>query len=95
MDFVDERDYGMERDIYEIEIGERIVHIPFEVIEERMRLMYIDSIEEAIEDAKDTMEAFASSLSNEEIKSANFEKRALKFLDCETNVYRRIRCEHK
>ncbi len=81
--------YEMERDIYEIEIGERIVHIPFEVIEERMRLMYIDSIEEAIEDAKDTMEAFASSLSNEEIKSANFEKRALKFLDCETSVYRR------
>ena len=89
MDFVDERDYEMERDIYEVEVGERIVHIPSEAIEERMKLMYIDSVEEAIEDAKDTMEAFASSLSSEEIKSANFEKRALKFLDCETSVYRR------
>ncbi len=79
----------MERDIYEIEISERIVHIPCEVIEERMKLMYTDSVEEAIEDAKDTMEAFASSLSNEEIKSANFEKRVLKFLDCDTSVYRR------
>ncbi len=89
MDMFDERDIEMEKDIYEVEVGERIVHIPSEVIEERMKLMYIDSIEEAVEDARDTMEAFASSLSKEEIKSVNFEKRALKFLDCETSVYRR------
>ena len=89
MDILDERDEEMERDIYEVEVGERIVHIPSEVIEERMKLMYIDSTEEAVEDARDTMEAFASSLSKEEIKSVNFEKDALKFLDCETDVYRR------
>ena len=89
MNILDERDEEMERDIYEVEVGERIVHIPSEVIEERMKLMYIDSTEEAVEDARDTMEAFASSLSKEEIKSENFEKRALKFLDCETDVYRR------
>ena len=88
MDFVDERDYEMERDIYEIEIGERIVHIPFEVIEERMRLMYIDSVEEAIEDAKIMAEAFASSLSNEEKCAPNFEKRVLKYLDCDVDIYR-------
>ena len=89
MDISDERELDMERDIYEVEVGERIVHIPPEVIEERMKLMYIDSTEEAVEDARDTMEAFASSLSKEEIKSVDFEKRALKFLDCETSVYRR------
>ncbi len=89
MDMPDERELDMEKDIYEVEVGERIVHIPSEVIEERMKLMYIDSTEEAVEDARDTMEAFASSLSKEEIKSVNFEKDALKFLDCETDVYRR------
>ena len=89
MDMPDERELDMEKDIYEVEVGERIVHIPSEVIEERMKLMYIDSAEEAVEDARDTMEAFASDLSDEEIRSENFEEDALKFLDCETDVYRR------
>ena len=89
MDMSDEREFDMEKDVYEVEVGERIVRIPSEVIEERMKLMYIDSTEEAVEDARDTMEAYASDLSDEEIRSENFEKDALKFLDCETDVYRR------
>ena len=89
MDMPDERELDMEKDIYEVEVGERIVHIPSEVINERMKLMYIDSESEAIKDAKEVIEAYASDLSEEEIRSENFEEDALKFLDCETDVYRR------
>ena len=67
----------------------RIIRIPSEVIEERMRLMHIDSVEKAIEDVKIMSEAFASSLSNEEKCASDFEKRVLKFLDCDIDVYRR------
>ena len=74
---------------FEVEVGGRIVHIPSEMIEERMKLMYIDSVEEAVEDARDTMEAYSKDLTKEEIASPNFEKHALQFLDCETSVYRR------
>ncbi len=74
---------------YDIELCEHVIHIPSAVIEERMRLMYIDSVEEAVEDAKDTMEAYSSSLTKEEMASPDFEKHALQFLDCETNIYRR------
>ena len=76
-------------DIYEIEVDGRIIRIPSEVIEERMRLMHIDSVEKAIEDVKIMSEAFASSLSNEEKCASDFEKRVFKFLDCDIDVYRR------
>ena len=89
MDFTDERDEKMEKDDFEIEVGGRIVRIPSEVIKERMKLLYIDSESEAIKDAKEVIEAYASDLSEEEIRSKNFERDTLKFLDFEIDVYRR------
>ena len=89
MDYTDERDFEMEKDIYEIEISDHIIHIPSEVIEERMKLMYINSVEDAIKDIKIMSEAFVSSLSYEEKCSPDFEKRVLKFLDRDIDIYRK------
>ena len=89
MDMPDERELDMEKDGYEIEVGGRMVCIPSEVIKERMKLMYIDSESEAIEDAKIMADAFASSLTPAQINASDFEQRVLSYLDCDVDVYRR------
>ncbi len=89
MGMPDERDEEMERDGFEIEVGGRTVHISSEAIEERMKLMYIDSESEAVEDARIMADAFASSLTPAQIDAPDFEQRVLKYLDCDVDVYRR------
>lgn len=78
----------MERDII-LKIDGINVEIPEKMIEERMKLMYMNSVEEATKDARVMAEAFASSLSPEEKLAPDFKQRVLKYLDCDVDVYRR------
>ncbi len=88
MDIIDERDEEMERGTV-LEIDGASIEIPEKMIEERMKLMYMNSAEEAAKDARVMAEAFASSLSPEEKLAPDFKQRVLKYLDCDVDIYRR------
>lgn len=90
MDLYDEiDDRKKEKDGMILEIGGMKVEIPEELIEERAKLMHIDSKEENLEDIKCTISEFLECFNVDEIKNENMiQKKAINHLISEMELYK-------
>ena len=72
MDLYDEiDDREKEKDGMILEIGGMKVEIPEELVEERAKLMHIDSDEQNISDMKETIAEFLGCFTSDELKNKN------------------------
>ena len=72
MDLYDELDdREKEKDTMTLEIGNMQIEIPEKLIEERAKLMHIDSDEQNIFDMKETITEFLGCFTSDELKDKN------------------------
>lgn len=90
MDLYDEMDNReKEKDTMTLEIGNMQIDIPEELIEERAKLMRIDSKEENLEDIKRLSDRFYKCLKPEEITSSTqFQSELIDYLNGCIDVFR-------
>ncbi len=89
IDFEDGRILEMEQNSIELHIDGMILHIPDNVLKERMELLCFDTVEEALKDIEILSSAFCKNLANRHIIVSNIEEEVLKYLDFELEPYRR------
>ena len=88
MDFTDERDEEMEKNVV-LEIDGISVEIPEKMIEERMELMHFTR-QEALDDAMHLGQRYFRHLQKTDIPKDKYLEEIIKYLQAEAETYRRF-----